>query len=214
MKLLQFTITLLLVCLMTSAVAQIDRCRVTYAIDIEGMEEADAMTMAMLKDMTMVMSFQDQKARIEMDMGMVQVRSVMDQASGKMLILTDAMGTKSAQLTNINEEEKAQAAQDQEVNIRKTGKTKEIAGYTCYQTFVSPEDQEEIEMWCTPEIKVGNTANQYIYKGMDGFPLEMLVDQQGMKMRMVASSVDTDKMDDSFFSLEVPEGYQLQNENR
>ncbi len=216
MKILQVTIALLLVCLMQPALAQIDHCRVTYEVEFEEdeMEEADPMTMAMLKDMSMVMAFQGQKARVEMDMGMIRMRSITDQVSGKTLILTDAMGNKSAQITNLEEDERMQAAKDQEVEVRETGKRKKIAGYECFQIFVSPKGQsEEIEMWYTPEIKVANTANQYIYKGVNGFPLEMLVDQQGIKMRMVASAVETDKMDPALFSTEVPKGYVLQDGN-
>jgi len=214
MKILQVIVALLLACLMQPTLAQIDRCRVTYEIEFDEMEDADPMTMSMLKDMSMVMAFQDQKARIEMDMGMIQMRSITDQESGKMLILTDAMGNKSAQLTDIEEDERVQAARDQEVDVRETGKTKDIAGYKCFQVFVSPAGQEEeMEMWYTPDIQVANTANQYIYKGVDGFPLEMMVDQQGIKMRMVASSVETDKMDPALFSMEVPKGYVLQDGN-
>ncbi len=186
------------------------QCKVDYDVEIIDAGETDPMAAAMMKDMTMTLAFQDKAARVEMHMSMMDMVVVADDATKKGVALMDMMGMKMA--TVMGEEEFASAETESTPDVRETGKTKKIAGYTCHQAFVKSDDSnDEVEIWYTKDIVVDNKSSDYSYQGIEGFPLEMLVDQDGMKMRMTASDVSTKKMSKDMFSTEVPDGYTIQD---
>lgn len=213
MKTKLFPILVLLMLLGWQANAQkTKQCKVDYDVEILEMADADPMTRSMMEGMTLTLAFQDRAARVEMHMSMMDMVVIADDEAKQGVALMDMMGMKMA--TPMGEEEFADAGQDQgDTKVRETGKTKKIAGHKCYQAFVSDAEGSEVEIWYTKDIIVDNRSSDYTYEGIDGFPLEMVVDQDGVKMRMTASDVDTDKMPKSFFSTEVPDGYTIQDPN-
>ncbi|MEM9985432.1 MAG: DUF4412 domain-containing protein, partial [Bacteroidota bacterium] len=174
--------------------------------------EMDPMAQEMMKDMTMTMAIQDKKSRIEMDMGsMMSMVTVFSSEEKKSVVLMDMMGQKIAQVSE-GEDFDEQIATQQDLKVTKTSESKKIAGYTCYKALIeNPDGDGEFEIWFTEDIKVGDVDNPYIYAGIEGFPLEMVVSQQGMYMRMKALSVSTQRMPDSDFSTEIPAGYVIKD---
>ena len=204
-------VLLTLLCLTAWQVqAQKNRCKIEYDVEILEME-ADPMAMAMMQDMKMTLAFQGRKARVDMDMGMMTMVAIMDEQAKQGITLMDMMGMKIAQKMG---EGKFMQQQNQANNsVRETGETKTIAGYTCHQAFVSAAGtEEELEMWFAKEIVVDNVSSEYTFKGMKGLPLEMYANENGTKMRMTAIKVETAAMPEAYFSLEIPEGYTLQEE--
>ncbi len=186
--------------------------RIEYDIVFDEGMEMEPMAKEMLKDMTMTMAIQDQKTRVDMDMGsMMSMVTVYSSEEKKSVVLMDMMGQKIAQIVEGQEFEQ-QIDQQQDLKVTKTSESKKIAGYTCYKALVeNPEGDGEFEIWFTKDIHVGGVSNPYMYAGIEGFPLEMVVSQQGMNMRMQALSVSTQKMPASDFSTEVPEGYVIRD---
>jgi|GEM_PF-6577545 len=93
--------------------------------------------------------------------------------------------------------------------IHETGKTKEIVGYTCYQVIVKKANGQESEVWYTRDIKVKSRAlNNSFGKGLDGFVLEELGPNKKAGIRLVAVEVSTEELEEGFFDLTPPAGYE------
>ncbi len=187
--------------------------RIEYDVDIVQDEDVDAMAAAMMEDMTMTLYFQGRAARVEMNMTMMQMAMIYNDDEKTALILMDMMGQKIASISEGDDFEamQEQNGNDQTPEIRETGKTKTIAGYKCYQAFVSQPGQEgETEIWYTKDIVVQNESSNYTYQGLAGFPLQMTVNQNGINMDMIAREVSKSRLDSDLFDVEIPEGYVIQ----
>jgi len=194
--------------------AQVSQCSIEYQVDIVGAKGVPPQAQEMMKDMVMTLAFNENASRMDMDMAMVQVSAISDGQEERTVVLNSMMGQKTAQVIEGDdfEEAQAQSGSPEDYEVRETGETKTIAGYLCRQAFISgPQIEEEVELWYTKKIVPATNLTQYDYQGIDGFPLEMVVNQQGMKMRMTASRVDTDPKPDGYFDAVVPEGYTIQN---
>lgn len=67
--------------------------------------------------------------------------------------------------------------------------TKSIAGYSCYKTEITFED-EKITLWVTDKIKVKSPDFQSIFPGLEGFPLEYIRRGEHIKMTFKATTVN------------------------
>lgn len=190
--------------------------RIEYDVDLEGAEDVDPTAAAMMEDMTMVLAFQGDKARVEMGMQMMDMRMVYDQEKKYAVTLMNMMGQGTAQIYEGEAFDNMQAENEapQPPKVRETGKTKTIAGYTCRQAFLTqPGDTEESEIWYAPDILVDNNSTEYNIANLPGFPLEMTMKQQGMMMQMNAVEVSTEVPAEDYFSLDIPEGYVIQDDH-
>lgn len=209
MRKILFLLPALILLIGSTVVAQ-DSYKINYEIELVDTGEMDEMTAAMMQDMTMMLAFEGELSRVDMNMSMMNMSTRMNASQKKGIVLMEMMGMKTATMTD---EEAFDESKQPEVDVRKTGKTKSIAGYKCQQAFVKAKDAtEEQEVWYTDKIKIQGTGTDYTYQGLDGFPLEMIVDDGQMKMRMTATSVSTDKMGSDYFSTAVPAGYTIQEE--
>jgi GLPGLI family protein len=199
----------LAICLgLTPAFAQKGKAfegKIVYEINFPGME-LDAASAAMLpKEMTMYIK--NGKVRNEMSMGMGMTTSTISDSKTKSAItLMDIMGSKYAIKTTEAELKKDQPKEDPTVKI--TEETKKIAGYDCKKAIVTMGDKEKstINIYFTPEIgsKDMNWSKPE-FKGIDGFPMEFEMKQNGMNMHMIAKSVSTETITESKFV--VPADY-------
>lgn len=183
--------------------AQLSECQITFDLDFSG-ADMDPMAKAMMEGAEMTMSFKGRRARVEMDMNMMSSTAIVDDEGQEGVVLMDMMGMKMAMVMG---EDDFNQDDGPLPKIRKTGKTKKIAGYTCHQVFVESEEGEDFEVWYSPKIKPAAKAQGYSYEGLDGFPLEMDVNQDGNRMKMKATKVSTDNLDDDLFDLTIPAGY-------
>lgn len=184
--------------------------KINYTIDLEEAGEMDDMAKSMMQDMTMTLAFDGTKSRIDMDMSMMKMSTRINMDQKKGVVLMEMMGMKTATLSDPESFDEQNAP---EFDVRETGKTKTIAGYKCSQAFIQDKDTGiEQEIWYTPKIKIDAAGTEYMYEGLEGFPLEMIVDEDGMKMRMTATSVSDKSLGSDYFSTEIPEGYTLQDE--
>lgn len=96
-------------------------------------------------------------------------------------------------------------------DIKHTGKTKTIAGYKCKQVIGTSSDGDKLEFWYTDALHLVAKGADYSIPGIKGLPLEMDIVQEGMKIKMTATEVSTDKLDSGLFSTEIPAGYKETN---
>jgi len=118
-----------------------------------------------------------------------------------------------------------------EVQVQKTGETREIIGYTCTKYVLTMGEKFKETLWVTPEVKMPVTyydASKMSYammgpmaarfekmldemKKIDGFPLATDVDMKMMGMDASSRSEVTEisKADISADTFAVPAGYKL-----
>jgi GLPGLI family protein len=214
MKTLKYLLGLGLIAGLFTAKAQEKPVTVIYQIEVEapegtGAAQSDQM-MNMFKGSKMTMYFENGKSRVEMAMGPMQSIAIVDANKNQGITLVETMGMKQA--LTMGEKVIAKAEEMQKstgLNVEKTGESKEIAGYSCQQAIISGENQPEVELWYTDEIDISNAYSQYSYGDIKGMPLEMYVNQGGMKLHMLATEVNRDAIPEGSFDLTVPEGYQV-----
>jgi len=209
MKTKFFTLLLLLFLgVGTQVQAQTTDFSIQYDVEVSG-DEIEPMVAAMMAGTTMELSFKGSKSRMVMDMGMLsKTVAVTDGEAKKGVVLMDMMGRKMA--IPMTEEDFQPDADAPEPKIRKTGKTKKIAGYNCKQAFIEAEEGQEFEIWYSEDIRV-EAESEYNYSGLNGFPLQMDVNQEGMMMKMTAKEVSKGKLSKDLFSTEIPDGYDITN---
>lgn len=186
----------------TQTIAQND-FHIVYDLEINS---DDAMANAMMQDAKLEIMFHADYAKVAMDLGIMNTTAITKESNKEGLVLMDMMGMKIA--VPMTEKDFDKEEDEGEVTVRETGKSKKVAGFTCKQAFVTNEDGQEFEIWYTPDIKPANQSTDYSYEGVDGFPLEMHINQDGMEMHMEATSVSQKQLSKADFSMEIPDGYQ------
>lgn len=180
--------------------------RVVYDMKISG-KDIDPMMAMMMNGANVDVAFKGEKTRAAMKMTMMNSTAVIDNQAKKGLVLINAMGKKMAM------EMKPEDFQDQQkkgdYKVIKTTSTKTIANYLCNLAYVQDSTGEKFEVWYTPKIKYDGSASGFSYDGIDGLPLEIEINQDGMKMRLLAKSVKLGVQDPALFDLKVPAGYEL-----
>ncbi len=91
--------------------------------------------------------------------------------------------------------------------------SKVVAGYTCKKAQVTSTDKTgqsiTTDVYYTDKI-VTSESKKGKFKGLNGFPLEFSVSQQGMSITISATEVKTESVSDNTFT--IPKGYKLMTE--
>jgi hypothetical protein len=125
---------------------------------------------------------------------------ISDSDTGESSILMDMMGQKFAISISKAEAEAAAEEMGKPIIAYSSG-SKEIAGYNCQKANITL-DEDVIEIWYTKDIK---GAVHTEFKELDGFPMQYITFNQGMKLEITATEVTKASQVDSLFK--VPEGY-------
>ncbi len=204
-------LTLLLGLRTFAQTAPISDCKIEYKIDLND-PKMDPMAKIMMSSAKMSISFLGQKSRVDMNINaMMRTVAITDEATKKSIVLMDMLGQKKAM---VPEDDPADLKNRYDATTTKTGKTKTIAGYKCDEYLVKTPEGEQSSMWCTTAIKPKSTATDFSFKNLNGFPLELEMNQDGMKLKMIATKVTLDKLDLKQFSTTVPAGYQLTTQDK
>ncbi len=189
--------------------APVSDCKIDYKIDLND-PKMDPMAKMMMSGAKMSISFLGAKSRVDMNMNaMMHTVAINDEATKKSVVLLNMMGKKIAM---IPDEDPTEIKDRFEATSTKTGKTKTIAGYKCEEYLVKTTEGEQTQMWCTTAIKPKSNATDFSFKNVNGYPLEMEINQDGMKIKMVATKVYLEKPDAKLFSTAVPAGYELKTQ--
>lgn len=87
---------------------------------------------------------------------------------------------------------------------------KTIAGFECKRAVMKNKDNVSSNLYYTDRIKARLAVNVQ-FPGVDGFPMEFMVDQNGLKMMFSVRQVIQEPVSDSVFS--IPSDYRLVTPN-
>jgi hypothetical protein len=191
--------------------APISDCKIDYKVDLND-PNMDPMAKLMMSSAKMTIAFLGQKSRVDMNMNaMMRTVAINDEAAKKSIVLIDMLGQKKAM---VPDEDPTAMKERYDATSTKTGKTKMIAGYKCEEYIVKSTEGDQLHMWCTTAIKPSSTATDFSFKSINGFPLEMDMNQDGMKIKMTATKVYLEKPDAKLFSTTVPPGYVMTTQEK
>lgn len=81
---------------------------------------------------------------------------------------------------------------------------KTIAGFECKRAVMKSKDNVSSDLYYTDRIKARIAVNVQ-FPGVDGFPMEFIVDQNGLKMKFSVRKVISESVPDTVFS--IPSDY-------
>lgn len=178
---------------------------VTVTMKMENLENSDDDD---TKNMEMKQSFGKNAIAFYIENEDKKIISIVDLKNESMIMLSEENNSGSAiplsLFKNIggNEDE-----ENTNFEIKKTGHSKKIKGYTCYQYLLIDEDFKE-EIWLAPSLNFLNESyikelskmakrnknqkNPYkALKGNEGFPMEMIIYSNNKKSsRMIVTNID------------------------
>lgn len=199
---------LLFIGLSLTAVAQLKKGVVSYDMTFSSDKEDMAMISTMMAGSKFKLSFIPGKSRADISMGMLGIVStISDSKAKKSLTLTEMMGSKYAV------ESKLESTDDNSSNqtVEITNETKTIAGYNCTKANVTTAEGNTMVIWFTKDIVAFTQGQNYMNSKVPGFPMEMIMVQDGLTIEFKATSVET-KADKKLFKQTIPDGYDIKTE--
>ncbi len=178
--------------------------------EVEGLEEMSQLK-GMLENASYRIMFKGDKSRIEIKSLVISMIMVTDFTEGKALILSSALGNKSAQLIE-NEEYKSlyDLQEETQDKVELKNDTKEIAGYTCKKATISKADGSQTNIWYCPDLQGKESPlNRFQSPLIEGLILEMDSDFNGITVRFTADKVSKKDIDDKYLGFGIPKGYDL-----
>lgn len=159
--------------------------------------------------------YKGDKSRIEVKSLLVSMIMVSDFQAKKALILTSAMGDKSAQLLEGEMYDSLyELRSENEQKVILGSKTKKIAGYTCKDARLINSDGSETLLWYAPSLaSKNNPLNRFQSPLIKGLILEMESDFNGITVRFQAHKIDDKEIDDKYLGFGIPKAYELKKPN-
>ena len=182
--------------------------KIVYAIDFNN-PNMPPQAKAMMAGSNATTYIKGTKTRSEVNMAMQNTIAIYDSKTNTAVTLMEVMGNKYKIKNDLSKKDEKKP--DTKVNV--TSETKVIAGYTCKKAEVTFTDKNgtatNTNIWFTEEISNHmNTSseNGYQFKDIKGMPLEYEIKtQNGMTMKMSATSVSKETVADSKF--DIPSEY-------
>ena len=182
--------------------------KIIYSIDFAN-ANMPAQAKSMMAGSTATIYIKGTKSRSDMNMGPQTTTSIYDSKTNTSTMLMEVMGSKYKIKTEPSKKDEKRP----EVKVNVTSETKTIDGYVCKKAEVTVTDSKgsahATNIWFTEEISnhmnVGDDRSAQ-FRNIKGMPLEYEVQaQNGMSMKMTATSVSKETVSDSKF--EIPSGY-------
>jgi GLPGLI family protein len=168
----------------------------------------------------MTIYFKNNQNRIEMNTPMGSTCIISDNTKKEISVLMDMMSQKIAIKQTQSEIIKKEA------ELKKSGKmpvfkiveskeTKEIAGYKCKKAIVEyilEGKKEQMTCYYTdllPQINTG--TDNLALNEIKGFLMEYNINQSGIQMKIVATEIKPEKIDDKLFS--IPSDYKIMTQD-
>lgn len=189
--------------------SQVTEGHITYSIDMTTDNPDMQMAIGMMQGSSLDVYFKEKITRAEMKMGsMMNVITISDETSGNVVMLMTGMIGQNAIKTSSEELDK-QTAEQPKVEISFVDESKLIHGYDCKKAIMTDEEGQESLFWYTEDIKVSKKGQKYMNEQIPGFPMQYEINNNGMKMMMTVTSLETtlDKKSSSLFDMTIPTGY-------
>lgn len=209
MKKLLLSLTLIIGSI-TVNYAQIKEGHVTYKIDISTENPDMEMVVGMMQGSTLDIYFKEKMTRAEMKMGsMMNMTTISDEKSGKLLMLMSGMIGKKAISTTTEELSSKDEKEKPKYEVELVDETKEIAGYKCKKAILTDEEGNESTFWYTEEIEVSKKGQNYLNENVPGYPMQYEINNSGLVMGMTVTNItkELSKSDLKLFDMAIPEGY-------
>jgi GLPGLI family protein len=190
--------------------AQIKEGRVTYKIDISTENPDMEMVVGMMQGSTLDIYFKEKMTRAEMKMGsMMNMTTISDEKSGKLLMLMSGMIGKKAISTTTEELSSKDEKEKPKYEVELVDETKDIAGYKCKKAILTDEEGNESTFWYTEEIEVSKKGQNYLNENVPGYPMQYEINNSGLVMGMTVTNItkELSKSDLKLFDMSIPEGY-------
>ena len=161
--------------------AQIKEGHVTYKIDISTENPDMEMVVGMMQGSTLDIYFKEKMTRAEMKMGsMMNMTTISDEKSGKLLMLMSGMIGKKAISTTTEELSSEDEKEKPKYEVELVDETKDIAGYKCKKAILTDEEGMQYE-----------------------------INNSGLVMGMTVTNItkELSKSDLKLFDMAIPEGY-------
>ena len=169
--------------------------------------ELDEETLGMMPKESVIF-FKDNMLRMEMKMMGMSTIVISNSKDQSATTLMDMMGNKYAIKMSAEEIEKEKAKlATQKFEVKTTSDTKEIAGFKCKKAIATTKDGQSLTIYYTNDILAKNQGFNDQYKGIEGFPMEYQLSQNGMNMKFMAKSAAKEKVDAEKFT--IPAEYKL-----
>lgn len=180
----------------TSLFAQDFQGTITYKITYDNLPEEAKGYESMMPNETVVMVKNPiSKSVTKQPMTGGETIVLTDNESGKSMTMVDVMGDKYAILSGEENQE------EDNINYEDTGEEKEFAGYKC-KVAVAEMESSTLTVCYTKELPSIKTSN---VNGLDGFPLEIIVEAPQVTIIQTVSEIKKGKVEKLKF--EAPEGY-------
>lgn len=190
--------------------AQIKEGHVTYKIDISTENPDMEMVVGMMQGSTLDIYFKEKMTRAEMKMGsMMNMTTISDEKSGKLLMLMSGMIGKKAISTTTEELSSKDEKEKPKYEVELVEETKDIAGYKCKKAILTDEEGNESTFWYTEEIEVSKKGQNYLNENVPGYPMQYEINNSGLVMGMTVTNItkELSKSDLKLFDMSIPEGY-------
>ena len=103
--------------------------------------------------------------------------------------------------------------QDSTMHAELINETKTILGFECKKAIMYQNGDITI-YWYTEQIKIDKRGNPLLNPHIPGFPMSFVKIADGMRIEYIVSNYETNlEHQDVLFSLMLPEGYKLMNNN-
>lgn len=151
----------------------------------------------------MVTYIKGSKSRTEQESGMGGQNIIIhDSEKEETMVLMDLLGQKMAIVPSAEEQKEAKVEMDK-MEVELVDESKTVAGYACKKALISsPEMDFPMAVYYTEELQ----NNSVDFAKIPGMPLEYVTELQGMKMKVVATSVEKNKVGGNLF--EIPSDYE------
>ena len=194
MKRFCFLLAFLAFFLSQSVYAQVNEGTITYSLDFPELEIPAAQKSLLPSEAIAYFKGGNYRNEITGGMGMKSITISNEKES---VMLLDIMGNKKAIKNVIKKDSKSN-------RVKITDEKKRIAGYDCQKAILSTGDGEIVDVWFTKDISGGGSWGGS-FGEINGAPLEYIIDNKGMKIKMTAVKVSAEKVNLNVF--DIPEGY-------
>jgi hypothetical protein len=143
---------------------------------------------------------------ISMKMKMMETRLISDSKTFHYTTLVSAMGKKVAMVMD-KEQVQKNYIDRVDLQVRKTGEIKEIAGIKCFQAIVTDSTENTYPVYYTDAVSITNPNWSSPFRDIEGVMMEYTISFGNMTMKLKAKEIVAVKSDSSLF--EIPSDYTI-----
>jgi hypothetical protein len=198
--------------LSTAALAQaqkkIEQGTVTYAVSYEFTPEQKSMVDQSTLPSESVLEFNNNLARIQIDLGAALIKVINDADTKTALVLVDVPIAQKQFATKMTAEDVAKQRGDIKYsNFKPTGQKQTIAGYNAEKYTYTDNKNANYELWLTKDVRLAKGAEYEDFAALNGTPVKYAMTVNGVKSLYTLKSIKEGPV--AKLSMEVPAGYEL-----